>query len=243
VVTAIPHHYNLGMCGRINLKSNMAVIAKQFDAELFGGVSYSPRYNVPPTLPVPVIRQTDGKRQLSMIRWGLVPSWIKDRKKSPLNNNARADTVAIKPSFRAAFKKRRCIVAVDGFYEWETIGKEKLPYYFYRPDGQLLAFAGLWETWHDPDVKDAPPLESCTIITTDANAVMEPVHERMPVILSTKDCDTWLDPAATDLQHLLAPCPPDEIACYRVSKFVNSNKNEGAECMEPLVAAEKGELF
>jgi putative SOS response-associated peptidase YedK len=231
------------MCGRINLKSNMAVISKQFHAELFGGVSFSPRYNVPPTLSVPVIRQLDGKRQLSMIRWGLIPSWTKDRKKSPLNNNARAETVAEKPSFRTAFKKRRCIIPADGFYEWKTEGKEKLPYYFHRTDGQLLAFAGLWETWHDPDAENAAPLESCAICTTDANGVMAPVHERMPCILGPNDYDKWLDTAATDVHYMLAPCPDSEITCYRVSKFVNSNKNEGAECIEPLVGAESGELF
>lgn len=221
----------------------MRVVSQQFHADLATDTAFpfQPRYNLPPTLQVPVIRQTDGKRQLSMLRWGLIPSWTKDVKKSPLNNNARAETVADKPSFRTAFKKRRCLIAADGFYEWETIGKEKLPYYFHRTDGKLIAFAGLWETWKDPETET--PLDSCTIITTDANKVMEPVHHRMPVILAPDDFDTWLDPSATDLQPLLAPCPNDAITCYRVSKSVNKIANEGAECVEPLLGAEAGSLF
>ena len=159
------------------------------------------------------------------MRWGLIPSWTKDPKQAPLNNNARAETVADKPSFRSAYKSRRCIIPVTGFYEWKTEGKAKQPYYFHRPDGQDLAFAGLWETWHD--------IESCTIITCDANEVMAPVHHRMPVILGDNDFAVWLDPAATDVSGLLAPCPPHELACYSVDPYVNNVRNQGPHCIEP----------
>jgi putative SOS response-associated peptidase YedK len=157
---------------------------------------FEPRYNIPPTVDIPVIRFADGKRRLSMMRWGLLPPWTKDPKKSPLLNNARAETVAEKPSFRSAFKKRRCLIPASGFFEWKKEGQLKQPFYFSRPDDKPLAFAGLWETWND--------IESCTIITTEANELMAPIHDRMPVVLGDNDYATWLDPEATSLEKLLS---------------------------------------
>jgi putative SOS response-associated peptidase YedK len=223
----------------MTIRSNMARICDEFGVSIYGGFQYDPRYNIPPTIQIPVIRQTDGKRQLSLMRWGLVPPWTTstaDYKKLMLNN-ARADGIESKPSFRSAFKKRRCIVPVDGFYEWETVGKEKLPYYIHSTNGKMLAFAGLWESWKDPDQPEAPPLESCTIITTGPNKVMEPIHDRMPVILGPNDHDVWLDPASTEVKYLLEPCPPDEITAHRVSKVVTKTGKDGIdgpECIEPI---------
>jgi len=220
------------MCGRYARYGNVKVYLDEFDcrtnpvefADLF-----PPRYNIPPTTEVPVIRQTDKGRQISPMRWGLLPSWTKDPKRAPLLNNARAETVADKPSFRSAFKSRRCIIPADGFYEWKKNGKLKLPFYFRRADGRPIAFAGLWERWND--------LESCTIITTEANELMSSIHDRMPVILGRNDYTAWLDPTATETDKLLAPCPPNELICDPVDTVVNNVRNEGPQCIVPLNSA------
>jgi putative SOS response-associated peptidase YedK len=184
------------MCGRFTLRTPLTVLIDQFDIDVLPDqqeLLFEPRYNIPPTLDIPIIRLTDDKRRLSMVRWGLLPPWTKELKSAPMLNNARAETVAEKPSFRTAFKKRRCLIPVDGFYEWTQVGKAKQPYYFRRPDEQPFAFAGLWDTWK----KDELVIESCTIITTDANEVMAPVHHRMPVVLGTNDYAEWLGDIAT----------------------------------------------
>ncbi len=220
------------MCGRFTLRTPLTVLIQQFDIEVLPDqqqVLFEPRYNIPPTVDIPVVRFVDDKRCLSMMRWGLLPSWTKDPKKAPLLNNARAETVAEKPSFRSAFKNRRCLIPIDGFYEWKTIGKAKRPYYFRRQDERPFAFAGLWDTWND--------IESCTIITTDANELMAPIHHRMPVVLADNDYADWLDPAASDLSKLLTPCPADELICYPVDSVVNNSRNEGPQCIVPLNSA------
>ena len=216
------------MCGRFTLRTSLNVLLQQFAIEMLPDqqLLFEPRYNIPPTVDIPVIRYADEKRRLSLMRWGLLPSWTKDPKKTPLLNNARAETVAEKPSFRTAFKKRRCLIPVDRFYEWKTIGKAKQPYYFRRQDERPFAFAGLWETWND--------IESCTIITTEANELMAPIHHRMPVVLATNDYDEWMDPAAADLATLLLPCPADELICYPVDPVVNNSRNEGPQCIVPM---------
>jgi putative SOS response-associated peptidase YedK len=201
------------MCGRFTLRTPLTVLMHHFNIDARPDqqqVLFEPRYNIPPTVDVPVVRFADGHRTLSLMRWGLLPSWTKDPKKAPLLNNARAESVAEKPSFRTAFKKRRCLIPVDGFYEWKTIGKAKQPYYFHRQDERPFAFAGLWEAWNE--------IESCTIITTDANEVMAPIHHRMPVVLVPNDYKEWLDPEASELEKLLIPCPADELICYPVDK-------------------------
>jgi putative SOS response-associated peptidase YedK len=219
------------MCGRFAINARLREIAEQFRIVQFDNEYYplfDSRFNIPPTLDIPVIRQradsTD--REVVSMRWGLIPSWTKDPKKAPLLNNARSDTVAEKPSFRSALKKRRCIIPASGFFEWLTEGKNKQPFYFYPTQTKLFGFAGLWETWNE--------IQSCTIITTDPNEVMAPVHDRMPVILGVNDYDTWLDPNVTDIQHLLVPCPTSEVACYAVDKFVGNVKNQGEKCIEPV---------
>jgi putative SOS response-associated peptidase YedK len=188
---------------------------------------WEPQYNIPPTTNIPVIRQADTQRTVSLMRWGLLPSWTKDIKKAPLLNNARAETVAEKSSFRSALKKRRCLIPASGFFEWLTEGKSKLPYYFRRPDDRPMAFAGLWERWGE--------IQSCTIITTEANEVMEPIHHRMPVILSHDNYSEWLNAdEATVLTNLLVPCPAEEIERFAVDPVVNNVRNQGPQCIVPL---------
>jgi putative SOS response-associated peptidase YedK len=210
------------------LRTKLNVLLQQFAIETLPGqqqVLFEPRYNIPPTVDIPVIRLAGEKRHLSLIRWRLLPPWTKDPKRAPLLNNARAETVEEKPSFRSAFKSRRCLIPVDGFCEWKKIGKAKQQYYFRRQDERPFAFAGLWETWND--------IESCTIITTEANELMAPIHDRMPAVLARNDYEEWLNPSATDLTKMLTPCPADELICYQVDPVVNNARNEGPQCIVP----------
>jgi putative SOS response-associated peptidase YedK len=195
------------------------------------------RYNIAPTQEVAAVRMEpdSGQRELGLLHWGLIPSWAKDKKIASKLINARAETVAEKPSFRSAFTKRRCLILADGFYEWQKLeGGKKQPHYIHRQDDMPFAFAGLWESWNG----EGEAVESCTIITTSANEVMQPLHDRMPVILSGKDYDLWLDPAFKDkaaLQELLKPCPVDWLEAYPVSTRVNSPKHDEAACLERVV--------
>jgi putative SOS response-associated peptidase YedK len=217
------------MCGRYARFGNQKVYLDEFaihtKPEAFAQLLL-PRFNIAPTQDVPIVRLTGGERELAVVRWGLLPSWTKDPKQAPLLINARAETIMEKPSFRSAFNARRCLIPASGFFEWRREGKLKQPYFFRRADERPLAFAGLWEKWNE--------IESCTIITTEANELMENIHDRMPVILSRNDYTEWLDPAATELSKLLAPCPADELVCYPVSSIVNTAKNEVPECVEPV---------
>ena len=195
------------------------------------------RYNVAPTQPVGIVRfNADTKqREWALVLWGLVPSWAKDPGVGARMINARAETVAEKPSYRAAFKRRRCLLPANGFFEWQRAGSAKKPFYFTGVDGGLLAFAGLWERWTSPD---GSQLDSCTILTTDANELVAPVHDRMPVILSPQDYTEWLgvgqDADArlqTALRHLMRPFPAAKMAAHPVSSYVNSPRNEGPDCI------------
>jgi putative SOS response-associated peptidase YedK len=194
------------------------------------------RYNIAPTQDVPVIRVYEDRRLVVPMRWGLVPQWKKDPKEGPLLINARGDTVAEKPAFRSALKYRRCLIPADGFFEWLKVGEKgtkKIPYYFRMADGRPFAFAGLWEHWEGPDGR---AINSCTIITTDANAVVGKVHDRMPVILPPDAYDTWLDPKPTEaatLVPLLAPYPAEKMTAYAVSSEVNSPAKDEPALIEP----------
>ena len=202
------------MCGRITQRTPQGLLVSQFMAELVPGTEFALRYTVAPTQPVPVVRMADGKRQLLAMHWGLIPSWAKDPKISHSTINARADSVATKPAFRSALKKRRCLVIADGYYEWQAQGKIKQPYLYELDSGKPFAFAGLWEQWWGTDHKAAEPLESCTIITTDANPLASKIHNRMPVLLDEHDYDAWLDPANLDgesSRYLFEPFPVDRI--------------------------------
>jgi putative SOS response-associated peptidase YedK len=193
-----------------------------------------PRYNIAPSQPVAVVRQAaDGTRELVKLRWGLVPSWAKDVSVGNQLINARSETAATKPAFRAAMRQRRCLVPTDGFYEWKKVGKQKQPYFIRRADDKPFAFAGLWERWSDAEGR---PLETCTILTTDANDVLRPLHERMPVIVEPADYSAWLDPARTDpdqFRPLFASLTSEQLISSPVSTHVNSPANDDAECLAP----------
>jgi putative SOS response-associated peptidase YedK len=220
------------MCGRFNILTNLHEVATLF------GVSKPPdfpkRYNVSPTQTIPIVKAEDGKRSIALVRWGLIPSWAKDAKIAYSLINARGETVATKPAFRSAFKKRRCLIPATGFYEWEKRGTKKLPHHFHLKANALFAFAGLWECWHPPE---GDPLESCTIVTTEANELVKPFHDRMPVILPHDVHEQWLTPAEEpdDLIGLLKPYPPSKMAEEEVSTLVNSPKNDRPECLQPPV--------
>src|SRR4051812_21002819 len=200
------------MCGRFSLRTPLTVLAKQFRFEFDAAIESRARYNIAPTQTVFVVRQIEqgAKRELARLFWGLVPSWAKDQKGAYACINARADGVATKPTFRSAFKKRRCLVMADGYYEWRKEGKIKQPYFFEVDGGQPFAFAGIWEWWRAPDDKDGPGLESCSLITGEPNELQATLHDRMPIILDPAHYDAWLDPANDDtakLQTKLLPFP------------------------------------
>jgi putative SOS response-associated peptidase YedK len=222
------------MCGRYTLKTPGKLVADLFG--LAEEPSLFPRYNIAPTQPVPVIRvlraNPDTKqRELVPLRWGLVPSWADDPAIGNRLINARSETVSSKPSFRGAFRHRRCLVPADGFYEWKKEGSKKQPVYIRKKDGQPFAFAGLWEEWE----REGEVIESCTIITTAANDLMAEFHDRMPVILEPKDYGLWLDPGVQDpklLEPLLRPFPSGEMEVYPVSRLVNDPRHEDPKCIE-----------
>ena len=219
------------MCGRYTLAAPGNVVA-----ELFGldeAPELRPRYNVAPTQRVAVVRVTWDRPRLDMLQWGLVPSWAKDLAIGPKLINALAETVAEKPSFRAALLARRCLVVADGFFEWQPTSGRKQPWYFQLGDGRPFGFAGLWEQWAPPGID---PLESCTIVTTEANAVVAQVHGRMPVILDARGSRHWLAGGATaDLLALLVPLAAREMRAHPVSPRVNSPANDDPACIASAV--------
>ncbi len=215
------------MCARFTLKASPAEVAAQFMVD--GVPELPPRYNIAPTQNIAAVRDAGAGRELAPLRWGLVPSWADDLKIGHRLLNARAETVATKPAFRAAYRKRRCLVPADGYYEWKGIGGKKQPYYFQRGDGGLFAFAGLWEHWeHEGQV-----VESCAIITTTANELARSIHDRMPVLLDAQGCAVWLDRAVEDPGDLLRPYPADQMRCTAVNPVVNNPRHEGPDCIEP----------
>jgi putative SOS response-associated peptidase YedK len=207
------------MCGRYALHANPDVVALMFG--LSEVPAYQPRYNIAPTSQVLIIRQNEAAAVAAHVRWGLVPRWAKDASIGATMNNARAETVAAKPSFREAYRKRRCLIPASGFYEWKLEGGKKQPYYVYPSGGALFAFAGLWEQWND--------LQTCAIITTDANEKMAAIADRMPVIVSPAEYSAWLAGG----EGLLRPCPGSAIDIRRVSRAVNNARNEDPHLIEP----------
>jgi len=223
------------MCGRYRLSRRKQIIEEHFDA-VSGDEGWGPPYNIAPTQPIPVIRQNPREpvRELSLVRWGLVPSWAKDASAAARMINARSETAAAKLAFRDALRSRRCLVPADGFYEWSRTGKTKQPYCFEINDGELFAFAGIWDRWKDPTGKW---VESCSILTTTPNAVTSAVHDRMPVILDADDYDLWLDPGMGDAaaaSELLRPCDARLMRCYPVSTRINHVANDDEECSRPV---------
>jgi putative SOS response-associated peptidase YedK len=252
------------MCGRFTLRTSASTIAEQF--ALLEVPGFAACFNVAPSQPVPVIRLRDeaaegdggraasdddehgkhprrsssvplrpARRELVWLRWGLIPSWAKDPAIGNRSINARAESAAEKPAFRAAMRRRRCLVVADGFYEWQRSGRKKQPYFIRLRGDRPFAFAGVWEAWEGPDHS---MLETCTILTTDANDLVRPIHDRMPVILSAAGCAAWLDPAIEDprqLMPVLVPYASDEMEAQPVGDFVNSPAHDSQECIEPML--------
>ncbi len=217
------------MCGRYALSSPVESLEAQFEAE--ARALLTPRYNIAPTTPVPVVRNGGPGRVIVLQHWGLIPSWSKDPAMGARMANARGETVVEKPSFRGPFRRNRCIIPADGFYEWRA-GTPKQPFCIRLAGGGLLGFAGLWDHWEGPD----GAVDSCTIITTSANGAMAPIHDRMPVILAPEDYARWLDPAtpAEALRELLRPCPDAWLQLAPVSTRVGNVRNDDPDLMEPI---------
>jgi putative SOS response-associated peptidase YedK len=224
------------MCGRFSLSVTPEALVEQFSLHLSGAVPPPPRYNIAPTQPVVAVRTRNaaGERELVLLHWGLIPSWAKDPSIGNRMINARAETLAGKPSFRTALRRRRCLVPADGFYEWARGAAGKQPYHIRRVDRAPFAFAGLWEHWVGADGSE---ILSCTLVTTGANALMRPLHHRMPVILAPEDYPRWLHPEEgrpEGLLPLLAPRKWEGMETVAVSAYVNNPRNEGAQCIAPL---------
>nr|WP_290221473.1 SOS response-associated peptidase [Trichocoleus desertorum] len=234
------------MCGRFTQSQSATTLAATFQLSVVPDLP--PRYNIAPTQPVTAVLATTEsasnqtseeapdrtERQMRQLRWGLIPSWAKDMKMGAKMINARAETVAEKPAFRSAFRQRRCLIVADGFYEWQRLEGKKQPFYFRFLNQQPFAFAGLWEHWQSPEGES---IDSCTILTTQANELLSTIHDRMPVILPPSSYDLWLDPAVRQLeplQPLLQPYPAETMTAYPVSTKVNSPAYDHAECINSL---------
>lgn len=216
------------MCGRYTLRASADTLAEQFGLTS-EGETISRRFNVAPMSEVAAVVEEDGSRTLEHLRWGLVPSWADDPGVGARMINARSETAHEKPSFRKAFRERRCLLPADGFYEWLRTEDGKQPYHFRMKDGRPFAFAGLWETWKGGG------LRTCAILTTSANSVVGEIHDRMPVILSPEDYDLWLDEEMRDVEYLtplMRPFEPQEMEAYPVSRFVNRPTNDDERCVE-----------
>jgi putative SOS response-associated peptidase YedK len=231
------------VCGRYVSVSSPTILAERFHVEEVRTgepePNYpEPNYNVTPRAEVPVVAESKGHRVLDLVRWGLVPPWAKSISVGDRMINARAESLSKSNAYKRAFENRRCIVPADGFYEWQTIEgrKQRQPWFIRRGDGEPLAFAGLWSIWHDRALgDDAPRIRSCTIITTEPNDLMRPIHDRMPVILPESEWDTWLDADNHDLEaltRLLVPAPADELVGWPVTTLVNKPVNNGPELLD-----------
>lgn len=222
------------MCGRYTLSSPSAKLFEKFE---IGGEApeLTPNYNVAPTQSVAAIIEGDGIRRLEALRWGLVPSWAKDPSIGSRMINARSETAHEKPSFRTAFKRRRCLIPADGFYEWKKEEGGKQPFHIHMKDGEPFAFAGLWETWDGGEGE----VRTCAILTTEANEMMSEIHHRMPVILPAELHDAWLGGEAEkdELIAMMEPHPSGGMEAYPVSRFVNKPSNNDPSCVEPVSAA------
>ncbi|MGA2111709.1 MAG: SOS response-associated peptidase [Anaerolineales bacterium] len=223
------------MCGRFSLAADLDRIEQALQVHL-PGLSLSPRFNIAPTQQVAALTSLDPLR-LEMLRWGLVPSWARDPRVGARLINARAETASNKPAFRSALAKRRCLILADGFYEWEQVGIKgrpaRKPYHVRLSSGDPFVFAGLWESWQDPQGKE---LRSCTILTCQANELIARFHQRMPVILGPQAARSWMEPSqvAGDLVQLLVPFASDRMTIKAVGPIVNNPRNDVPACLEPI---------
>lgn len=225
------------MCGRYTLSSPVEVVADLFSVDPgHAPETLAPRFNVAPTQTVPVVRvaRPGAPRTLEMLRWGLIPSWAKEAEIGNRMINARSETAAEKPAYKSSFRKKRCLVAADGFYEWKPEGKVKQPFHIHQTNGEPFGIAGLWSSWRSPE---GETVETFTILTTSPNEVLAPIHDRMPVILDPADYDLWLDPKIEDverLQALMAPAPAEGWEAVPVSRAVNNPANDSPACLTPV---------
>jgi len=220
------------MCGRFTVISAPEAMRALFRYP--EQPNFPPRYNVAPTQPIAVVRLQEAKRQFVLMRWGLLPPWVKDPKAFSLVINARGESVLDKPAFSNAMKRRRCLIPADGFYEWQATGGRKQPYYVRAKSGAPLAFAGLWETWTGPNGEE---LDTVAIITTTANRTLAAIHARMPVIVPEEAFDLWLNCAEVDAETaaaLIAPAPDDLLEAYEISTAVNRVANDNPKVLERL---------
>ncbi len=218
------------MCGRYNIVTDAEALAEFFEIVIFELQDFHSNYNAAPTQYLPVVRLTDAGRELIALRWGLVPFWAKDTKIGYKTINARSETIATKPAFRAAYIKRRCLVPASGYFEWKVEGGAKQPYNICLEERGLLAFAGLWEHWEG----EKETLDTFTIVTTAASDQVKHIHDRMPVILSEQDCRLWLTSDDQDtLSNLLIPRDIPGLTTYPVNKRVSNARNNDPECIQP----------
>jgi putative SOS response-associated peptidase YedK len=222
------------MCGRFTLFEADTILLKEFGAPISFGLT--PRYNIAPSQQILAVRPSTGKggREAAFLRWGLIPHWAKDPSIGNRMINARAETVAEKPAFRNAFRKQRCLIPADGFFEWQKLDRKKQPFYIRMRDRRPFAFAGLWERWEAPG---SEIIETCTILTTEANDVLKPLHDRMPVILPLSGHDLWLDPGILEqdrLKPLFYPYPDREMEAFPVGVIVNNPKIDDSRCISPV---------
>jgi putative SOS response-associated peptidase YedK len=221
------------VCGRFVQYSLFPILQKEFGLKFDADFPLRPSYNIAPTQNVPVVVNEGGNRLITC-RWGLIPTWSKDMAIGSRMINARAETLAEKPSFKSPFKKHRCLVVADGFYEWKKTSTGKVPTYIHMADGSPMGFAGLYSDWTSPE---GEPVRTCTIVTTEPNELLAPIHNRMPVIIQTAHREQWLDPDQHDpeaLSALLAPYPAGEMEAWEVARAVNSPSNNSPENLRPL---------
>lgn len=219
------------MCGRFVMAALPSELITHFGLDACA--DFAPRYNIAPTALVPVIRQSpQGERVADLLKWGLVPHWSKDPSLGNKLNNARAETVAEKPSFRSAYKQRRCLIPANGYYEWQEVpGERKQPWYIHFKNAELMAMGGLWESWTSPE---GEILRTFCVITTEPNDLMRPIHDRMPVLIGRDNWAAWLDPKTTEVSAMLAPYPAEVMEAWPVSRRVSSAREDGAGLIEAV---------
>jgi putative SOS response-associated peptidase YedK len=221
------------MCGRFTLTEPSDALARLFEAVPSNDLPEVPNYNICPTNRVHALTLEEDRRRLRGLRWGFIPHWAKSETDGPLLINARAETIAEKPAFRAAARERRCLVPASGFYEWTKDGEgNRLPWHIRRKSGGVFAFAGVWQDW----AGDGPVLSTCAIVTTGANAPMSEIHHRMPVIVAREDWGLWLGEKGKGAAALMRPAPDDLLEAWRVDRAVNSNRASGPDLVRPLAA-------
>ena len=220
------------MCGRFTLHTPESRLRDVFHLDQSAPLGLKPRYNIAPSQSVPIVRDTDAGREMTLAKWGIVPHWSKEPKTKYSTINARIESVAEKPAYRNAFKHHRCLIPADGFYEWKVVDGRKVPHHIRMRDGEVFALAGLWDRWEG----EGETLESCSIIVMPANEVMKPLHERMPAIIAPAHYDLWLDPRITDKAEIMGylnSAPANQLMTYPISPWVNSPKHDDPRCLEP----------